>query len=481
MGYTPAGAEAWNSLRALEVLRSDPAVDGGRIGVTGISGGGAVSFYVAVLDEGIQALSSLCGMSTPRDAIVNRRLFGHCGCMYPHNVFGRDLSEYAALLAPRPALFCFGDHDGLFYPDETAALIRRVSKIYDLYGAGDRCKRVALPCRHEDHPEFTRETQKWFDRHVAGEERPQIPLGEREVSETASSVFQGVGPWPNRLDLLPQLLSPRGGVRLPSEAGEWPQIRREALNSLPPLFSEEEFCFSYDRVWDYGEMVRSRHCGRIAGVDVELEVFRRTASRKLLLGVAGGGEWSQHVLDRLASAGNRVSLAGFQPRLSGDHFPGGESPDFPAWARVPGVRVRLMQAMALTGQTPVMMTVRDIRVLFEYLIAQEEFRDFEIYLYGRAEAGVSALYYTLLDERVAGVIVEDLPVSHAERAPILGSLRAFDIPQAVGLVAPRKMAAVAAGHNNWNWPVSVYGRLGCPERLVMTADLREAFQRVLED
>lgn len=140
-----------------------------------------------------------------------------------------------------------------------------------------------------------------------------------------------------------------------------------------------------------------------------------------------------------------------------------------------------MQAMALTGQTPVMMTVRDIRVLFEYLIAQEEFRDFEIYLYGRAEAGVSALYYTLLDERVAGVIVKDLPVSHAERAPILGSLRAFDIPQAVGLVAPRKMAAVAAGYNNWNWPVSVYGRLGCPERLVMTADVREAFQRVLED
>ena len=42
-GYTPAGVEAWNAIRALDYLDSRPEVDAGRIGVTGRSGGGAYS------------------------------------------------------------------------------------------------------------------------------------------------------------------------------------------------------------------------------------------------------------------------------------------------------------------------------------------------------------------------------------------------------------------------------------------------------
>src|SRR3954463_8029022 len=37
-GYTPAGVECWNGIRALDYLESRPEVDAGRIAVTGISG-----------------------------------------------------------------------------------------------------------------------------------------------------------------------------------------------------------------------------------------------------------------------------------------------------------------------------------------------------------------------------------------------------------------------------------------------------------
>jgi cephalosporin-C deacetylase-like acetyl esterase len=39
-GYTPAGVEAWNSMRAVDYLQSRPEVDPTRMGVTGRSGGG---------------------------------------------------------------------------------------------------------------------------------------------------------------------------------------------------------------------------------------------------------------------------------------------------------------------------------------------------------------------------------------------------------------------------------------------------------
>ena len=45
-GYTPAGVEAWNGIRALDYLETRPEVDKTRFGVTGRSGGGAYSWWI---------------------------------------------------------------------------------------------------------------------------------------------------------------------------------------------------------------------------------------------------------------------------------------------------------------------------------------------------------------------------------------------------------------------------------------------------
>jgi len=41
LGYTPVGVEVWNSMRGVDYLESRPEIDKSRIGMTGISGGGA--------------------------------------------------------------------------------------------------------------------------------------------------------------------------------------------------------------------------------------------------------------------------------------------------------------------------------------------------------------------------------------------------------------------------------------------------------
>jgi hypothetical protein len=50
-GYTPAGVETWNAIRALDYLETRREVDATRIGLTGRSGGGAYVWYVAGIDD----------------------------------------------------------------------------------------------------------------------------------------------------------------------------------------------------------------------------------------------------------------------------------------------------------------------------------------------------------------------------------------------------------------------------------------------
>jgi hypothetical protein len=54
------------------------------------------------------------------------------------------------------------------------------------------------------------------------------------------------------------------------------------------------------------------------------------------------------------------------------------------------------------------------------------------------------------------------------------------MPQAVGLMAPRKVALINPAHNYWTWPRRAYERLGCQERFVETDTLREALTKILE-
>ena len=70
-GYTPAGVEAFNSMRAIDYLISRPEVDASRLGVTGRSGGGIYSWWLSAIDERIKVTVPTAGITDLKNYVVD--------------------------------------------------------------------------------------------------------------------------------------------------------------------------------------------------------------------------------------------------------------------------------------------------------------------------------------------------------------------------------------------------------------------------
>jgi dienelactone hydrolase len=171
-GYTAASAEAWNCIRALDYLQTRPEVDMTRIGVTGRSGGGAYSWWLAALDERIKVACPVAGITDLENHVVDGVVEGHCDCMYMVNKYQWDYAQVAALVAPRPLLICNSDKDTIFPLDGVVRLHEQVRRIYDMLGAGDKLGLLITEGPHSDTQDLQLPVFRWFDRWLRNEPRP---------------------------------------------------------------------------------------------------------------------------------------------------------------------------------------------------------------------------------------------------------------------------------------------------------------------
>src|SRR5258708_16445925 len=89
----------------MDYLVSRPEVDPSRIGVTGISGGGAATFWIAAADERVTVAVPVSGMSDLDFYVKQKGANGHCDCMFLYNTYQWDWTTTAALVAPPPIMF----------------------------------------------------------------------------------------------------------------------------------------------------------------------------------------------------------------------------------------------------------------------------------------------------------------------------------------------------------------------------------------
>jgi dienelactone hydrolase len=169
-GYTPAGVEAWNCVRALDYLQSREEVDGGRLGVTGRSGGGAYSWWIAAIDERIKAAVPVAGITSLRNHVVDGCVEGHCDCMFHLNTHRWDFDRIAALVAPRPLLISNTDKDSIFPLDGVYEVYRPVRRLYELAGAAGRLGLNIEEGPHKDTQPLRVSAFHWMNRHLKGAE-----------------------------------------------------------------------------------------------------------------------------------------------------------------------------------------------------------------------------------------------------------------------------------------------------------------------
>jgi dienelactone hydrolase len=133
LGKSAAGLRVMDAMRVVDYLLSRNDVDANNIGVMGISGGGMHAFFSAAVDTRIKAAVVSGYFCDWRHSILS--IF-HCTCNFVPGLLNLgELSDLAALIAPRPLLVEHGTHDDIFPIEHVKRTVERARRAWKLFDA----------------------------------------------------------------------------------------------------------------------------------------------------------------------------------------------------------------------------------------------------------------------------------------------------------------------------------------------------------
>jgi dienelactone hydrolase len=482
LGYTPVGVEVWNAIRALDYLETRPEVDRKRIGMTGISGGGAVTWYTAALDERIAAAAPVCSTYTFGSQAAHWVAAGQCDCIYFHNTFLRDFPMVGALIAPRPLLICSGRRDVDFPPDGYHEVFRRVKGAYALYagsGSSDRVMEVDDDVGHADAPRLRKAVREWMNRWLKDD---TVPLVVEPADETKPETAEDLA----CLSRLPSdainyhihdAFIPTARPKTPASLAQWQERRREVVTQLRDKvfrwFPAAKVPFetkvtSSDGGWaaryaDYKEVVFTSELG----VPIRAQLLRprdRPPEPPLLIHVKRAGDSIYPLdLDELLPVLGRYTVLILNPRLTEHPVSAFEYAE-------------IERTASWTGRSIAAMQVWDILRAVAWAIEEERISPPSVSVYGKGEAGILGLYAGLFEERITRLVLGGPPASHWQGPALLNVLRITDIPEVAGALAPRHLSFLGKVPRAFAFTRKVYQLYGQEARLESAASLAEALQ-----
>jgi dienelactone hydrolase len=168
-GESYMGQLVYEVIRAIDYIQSRPDVDRARIGITGFSLGGAMTWYTAAADPRLSVIVPVCGGVGTYDALTGdqKRTGYHSQYFYPAGflkLFPGDQPEVFASLAPRAVLVVGRDQDQGMPVEGLRKLEREVKTAYAKRDASDHFEVYITAGEHTYTPEMFEQVKAWFGR-----------------------------------------------------------------------------------------------------------------------------------------------------------------------------------------------------------------------------------------------------------------------------------------------------------------------------
>lgn len=457
-GYTSAAVEAWNCVRALDYLETRSEVDASRIGVTGRSGGGAYSWWIAAIDERIKAAVPVAGITDLQNHVVDGCVEGHCDCMYLCNTYRWDYPMVAAMVAPRPLLISNTDKDGIFPLDGVVRLHKKVRDIYKLYDAEKNLGLHITEGPHKDTQELRVHAFVWFNRFLKGENTPITTQAVKFFEPEQLKVFDELPADQINTKIQETFVPLAPKPEVPTSPEQWIKMRDAWMQALtekvfrgwpdeneagPPMLNGIVLPAGDGMRWTVFAFKNQKH------VPVRLSTIHRDdlaeASRVIL-----------HIQDQSGidsprpstSVGRNEVHAYFLPRSAG-------------WVGDERTQTHVRRRFNLLGQTADGMRVWDVRQAIELLASLGFAEGASIDVTAQGDMAGVALHAALFEPSVKSLELYDLPSSHRDGPVFLNVLRYLDVPQVVAMAAERmKVTIHTSDESAWDYPMEVAESLG---------------------
>ncbi len=465
-GSSQARYMIWDGVRAIDYLLTREEVDPERIGITGRSGGGTQSAYIAAIDDRIHAVAPEAYITSftrllqtigPQDAEQN---------LYHGIKHGIDHADLLAVRAPKPALLVATTND-FFSIQGSREAAREVSHIYDAYGKPDNFGMVEDIGGHASTRNNREAMYAFFQKHlnnpgspfdqeveIPGDDELKVTLtGQISTSLDGETVFS---------------LNRRESEMMSNQLNE---TRKDQDKHLSSVINAAKELSGYQSPGIIGEPVFTGQIKRdgymiekyfIQGegdyiIPYLLMIPEQPGSRALIYlhpsgksaGASPGGEMEWFV---------RKGFTVLAPDLVGigEMGPG----DFRGDAYIEGISYNIWFASTLIGRSITGIRAGDVVRLTWLLRDNKQFED--IYAMAKGKLSPVLLHAAAFEPSISRVALVEPYSSYSSivmnrfynpafiHGAVPGALKAYDLPDLAAAIAPRKLMLVNVvdGTNN---------------------------------
>jgi cephalosporin-C deacetylase-like acetyl esterase len=470
VGFTSLGVMVAETMAALDLLAVRDDVDAGRLGVTGASGGGFVSTFVAALDPRVAAAAICCILNTHlgqvRDAALGTGWDGWVDLcnQVPRLAATASMGMVLGAAAPSRVTVVHAVDDPPFPIAGARTVVEEAAAVYEALGTGGHARLVEVTGGHGLHPEMRDAAARALASALGlPPPEPDAPVW---LLSSAYAVTHDVA----RADPPLAQTHVRDPGRLPGEALS---ASIDTNSVIVEIARARAARLRYERKPSLAAVTAffqpSGVPGGVRGVVTNHVALAEGFGQRLALDVAAGvtldavfmlpSEWTDETpgvmiaLDERGKAGTLASAGVASARARGWAV---LAPDLRGTGESAAGEFELATASWLLDRDLLASRVDDVHALVQWLSERystgQQINARRIAVWGPEAFGLVALLAAVLDERIAGAAggpfaesLEELLSESPAITPMafpFGALELFDLADLARLAEPRRLHVV---------------------------------------